>query len=180
MVVDASHPYAAVISENCQEVCRSFGIIYLRYERPEATLPEYSRLFQVSNYEQAAKLAAGLGQVIFLTIGSHNLAYFTKEPLLGRSKLIARVLPELAVLAECGRIGFGPDKIIAMQGPFSQGLNMEMFKAVKAEVLVTKNSGLIGGGKEKFAATTELGMSIIVIARPSVVYSIRCLRQKQY
>ncbi|WP_312560300.1 precorrin-6A/cobalt-precorrin-6A reductase, partial [Anaerospora sp.] len=70
MVVDASHPYAANASQNAMTACRDAGLPYIRYERPAVPLPEYERLYEVYDAAQAAKTAAKLGNIVFLTTGS--------------------------------------------------------------------------------------------------------------
>ena len=68
------------------------------------------------------------------------------------------------------RLGLSPKQIVAMQGPFSQALNREMFRQYRADVIVTKNSGAIGGTDTKIAAAVELGLPVVVIDRPVLAY----------
>jgi len=188
-VVDASHPYAAAVSRNAQTACEALGLPYLRFERPPpphpendphihaaapphaAPLPEYGRLFLAADAAGAARLAAGLGKVVFLATGSRTLAAFKNEPLLAGCRLIARVLPEPEVIAACRRLGFAPADIVAMQGPFSHQLNVALFREYGADVIVTKNSGLVGGTASKISAAQELGLALVVIGRPVAEYS---------
>ncbi|EAX47823.1 precorrin-6x reductase [Thermosinus carboxydivorans Nor1] len=170
LVVDASHPYAAGASENAIAACQRAGVPYLRYERPGTPLPRYERLYVADNAAAAARMAAQLGRTIFLTVGSRALALFKQEPLLRSHRLVARVLPDPTVMAECLQLGFSPRDIIAMQGPFSHELNVAMFRDCGAEVVVTKNSGAIGGTDTKFSAAMELGLSLVVIDRPRIDY----------
>lgn len=170
-VIDASHPYAAAVSSNAQEACEALGLPYLRYERPPAPLPVYDKLYHAADATEAARLAAGLGKVVFLATGSRTLAVFKNEPLLAGHRLIARVLPEPEVVTVCRRLGFAPGDIVALQGPFSHSLNVALFREYAAEVIVTKNSGLVGGADSKFSAAQELGLSLVVIDRPVAHYS---------
>lgn len=165
-VVDASHPYATGVSDNVLAACRECGVPYLRYERPAVPLPDYDRLHVVADAQEAAKAAASLGRVIFLTTGSRTLPVFKKEPLLEGHLLIARVLPEPQVIAECLALGFTPGEIVALKGPFSHEFNVALFKEYGSEVIVTKNSGLVGGSDSKFSAAMELGLPLVVIDRP--------------
>jgi precorrin-6A/cobalt-precorrin-6A reductase len=171
LIIDASHPYAANVSRNAMLACQAKGIFYLRYERPATMLPAYQHLYLVSDYTQAAQTAAKLGNIIFLTTGSRMLKAFKAEPLLASHRLIARVLPDPAVLVECLAMGFKPRDIVALQGPFSHELNVALFKAYAADVIVTKNSGEIGGSDTKFTAAVALTLPLVVIDRPAVQYS---------
>lgn len=169
-VVDASHPYAVNVSKNAMQVCSTLSIPYIRYERKSTELPPYDRFFFVSNYEEAARKTASLGDCVFLTTGSRNLKVFAEEPLLQNHTVIARVLPETEVIAECMRLGFTPKTLIAMQGPFSHTMNIEMYKKYAADVIVTKNSGTVGGTDTKITAAIALGLPVVIIERPQLTY----------
>lgn len=169
-VVDASHPYAINVSQNAMQACASTNTHYIRYERPAAVMPLHERLHVVNDYKQAIELTAALGKVVFLTTGSRHLKLFKDAPCLQKHRLIARVLPEPDVLTECIDMGFLPKDIVAMQGPFSHELNLVLFKEFQAEVVVTKNSGQIGGSDTKITAAMALGLPIVVIDRPAIDY----------
>lgn len=169
LFVDASHPYAVKVSQNAMNACRRLNLPYIRYERCESLLV-YDKLYLVSSYDDAAHKAAELGKNIFLTTGSRNLSAFIKAPCLAEHTLTVRVLPVPEVIDACGKMGFTPKNIIAMQGPFSIDLNKELFKQYKADVIVMKNSGPIGGTDTKLAAAVQLSLPIVVIERPKLEY----------
>lgn len=169
LLVDASHPYAANVSTNAIEACAALGVPYIRYERDLSAL-DYDRTMVVHSYAEAAEVAASLGRKIFLTTGSRNLDKFVHSPALQNCELTARVLPTAEVIALCEDLGFDAGHIVALQGPFSMELNAELFRKYEAEVIITKNSGTIGGTDTKFAAAAELGLPIVVIDRPKLEY----------
>lgn len=171
MVVDASHPYAVNVSQNAMFACKTTGIHYVRYERPSIPLPVYEGLHVVHDYDQAIQVVATLGKVVFLTTGSRHLKLFKAASCLQGHRLIARVLPEPSVLQECLDLGFLPKDIVAVQGPFSHGLNMALFKEYQTEVIVTKNSGQVGGSDTKITAAMALGLPLVLIDRPVIQYS---------
>lgn len=166
MIVDATHPYAVNVSRNAVQVAETLHIPCLRYERPGSELPVYEKLIVAPDMQQAAKLAVDLGKTVFLTTGSHSLPVFRAAAAGNDCRLIARVLPQPDVIAACIENGFSPADIIAAQGPFSRELNRELFRAYGADVVVTKNSGAIGGTDAKIAAAIELGLIIVVVQRP--------------
>lgn len=170
--VDASHPYAVHVSENAMAACHALSIPYLRYERSLTELREAAPadIICVHSYEEAAVRAAKCGRVVFLTTGSRNLQRFTEAPALADCTIVARVLPTAEVLALCEKLGLQPKQVVAMQGPFSKELNYEMFRQYKADVIVTKNSGAIGGTDTKIEAAAELGIPVVVIDRPVLPY----------
>ncbi|HWR40041.1 MAG TPA: precorrin-6A reductase [Patescibacteria group bacterium] len=170
LVVDASHPYAVNVSHNAMAACAQTGAAYLRFEREETALPADDKIRRVADARQAAQVAAGLGNVVFLTTGSHLLPVFKAEPALADCRLIARVLPQPDVIAACSALGFAPKDLVAMQGPFSHQMNVAMFRHYGAEVVVTKNSGHTGGTDSKLTAARELGLFVVVIDRPRPDY----------
>lgn len=170
MVVDASHPYAVNVSQNSMLACEATGIHYLRYERPTAAMPVYEGLHVVNDYQQAIEKAASLGKCMFLTTGSRHLKLFKNASCLEHHRIIARVLPEPSVLIECIDLGFSPKDIVAIQGPFSHELNMALFKEYQADVIVTKNSGQVGGSDTKITAAMALGLPLVIIDRPTIEY----------
>ena len=156
--VDATHPYAVNVSRNAMTACAAEGIPYIRFER-DLTDISYEHVHLVHSYEEAAE-----------TAGSRNLERFVRAEPLADSTLIARVLPTADVIALCEGLGLTPAQIIAMQGPFSRELNRAMYEKYKADVIVTKNSGTIGGTDAKFQAAEDLGLPVIVIDRPVLDY----------
>lgn len=168
LIVDATHPYARVITETAWSAAQAKGIPYIRYERPQAAAgtDKDLGLYLAGDYEEAAETAAGLGETIFLTIGSRNLAPFVQVARRSGKKIAARVLPDAAVLAQCAELGMSPKEIIAVQGPFSREMNLAMFREYKADVLVTKDSGSTGGTDTKLAAAAVLNLPVVMVVRP--------------
>lgn len=166
-LVDASHPYAKNISTNAIAAAQAAQIFYVRYEREEVNF-EYEKIFRVENYEEAALKASELGKNIYLTTGSRNLKIFVD--LLKNCNLTVRILPTAEVLSQCEALGLTPKQIVAIQGPFSTKLNAELFKHAKAEVIVTKNSGQLGGADTKLSAAKILNLPVVMIDRPKIFY----------
>ena len=169
ILVDASHPYAVNVSENAMSACHRSNVKYIRYERQSVSI-DYDKIFRVESYEEAAVKAAELGKNIFLTTGSRNLNKFVNSPALRDCNLTARILPTSEVLSQCEELGFNPKNIVALQGPFSTELNMELFKSYNAEVIVSKESGKIGGADTKLTAAKKLNLPVVLIDRPKIKY----------
>ncbi len=169
LMVDASHPYAENVSRNAMAACHAANVPYLRYERPDTPVT-YRKVYPVGDYQEAAGKASELGRNIFLTTGSRNLKIFAEASCLKDCVLTVRVLPSAGVLSECEALGFAPKQIVAMQGPFSQSLNEELFRQYHAEVIVTKNGGKIGGADTKLAAAEAMGLPVVMIERPKLTY----------
>ena len=171
-VVDATHPYADNASKNGIEACDRTGIKYIRFEREEEHLPVSDLIVNVANFEEAAEKAFSLGKRVFLTTGTKELKVFVEYSKRFNGILIVRTLPWVQSINHCLSNGIPPDRIIAMQGPFSKDLNKALFKEHDAEVVVTKESGEAGGVLEKVDAAIELGIPIVIIKRPILNYPL--------
>ena len=163
LVLDATHPYAALVTENIQKACGSAGIPCWRVLRDQG---EKSRsAVYVDNIDQAVEYLKGTKGNILLTTGSKELAAFThlrdyKE------RLFARVLSLPSVLETCRTLGIEGKHLIGMQGPFSTELNAAMLRQFQCSYLVTKDSGDAGGFQEKIDAALSCGAVPVIIGRP--------------
>lgn len=163
LVVDATHPYAAEVTENLVQACRETKTEYLRLLREKSAVTE-DAVF-VPDVAGAVEYLNKTEGNILLTTGSKELAAFTE--LNGYAERIyARVLPLATSLQLCQAAGLLPSHILAMQGPFSEEMNMAMLHAVNARYMVTKDTGRTGGFEEKIAAAGKAGTIPIVIGRP--------------
>jgi len=167
LLVDATHPYAQEISSLAVEVCREKGIRYIRYQRPSSKVRESPLIHYAGSYESAAQKAAALGRVIFLATGSKTLGIFVAEAQSRGCRVIARLLPTSKELEKCFQFGLTPADVVAMQGPFSQELNVALLRHYKADVLVTKDGGAPGGMEEKLNAALETGIPVVIVERPT-------------
>lgn len=167
LVIDATHPYAGLVTSMAWQTAQEMQVPFIRYQRPPvAESTGYPKVYSAVNYEEAAVIAKDLGEIIFLTIGSKNLKPFVEMGRKSGRRIIARVLPEPRVLVECAAIGVASRDLIAVQGPFSTEMNIAMLKEFKAGVLVTKDSGKTGGTDTKLEAAARLGIPVVVVGRP--------------
>lgn len=166
MVIDATHPYAVLVSQTLRSVCGELHIEYVRLLREQAAdLTENAAVHLVDDMESAAGLAQQMSGNIFLTTGSKELAVFA-QAISDRSRLYVRVLPSIESMEICEQAGISGKQLICMQGPFSEALNQAMYEHTDAQILVTKESGQPGGFADKLQAALARGMQCIVIRRP--------------
>ncbi len=164
-VIDATHPYAAVVSENARQACLATGVLLSRYQRPtHLDQVSHPRLHKVATIEQACAIACALGPRILLTTGSKDLAAWRAG--LPEKILLARVLPVASVLAECEALGFGVETLFALKGPFSAEFNEAFYRFCAADVVITKESGAEGGYLDKVRPALDAGLDCIVLTRP--------------
>ena len=168
-IVDASHPYAAEASSNAIRACRLANVPYYRFERA-CTLTEDKNIIWAGDSRQAAEKADEFDGNIFLTVGSNNIEVFAGTIRNPKHRLFARVLPQSEVILRCEQAGLDASSIIAVKGPFSREMNIEMLKHCKAAVMVAKDSGAEGGTPQKLLACAELGIPVIMVRRPELGY----------
>lgn len=163
LVVDATHPYASVVTENIRSACRQTQTEYLRLNRAGQGIEEDA--VYVSDISQAVDYLNQKQGNILLTTGSKELSKFTGIRDFS-SRVYARVLPMVASLELCQKAGVKPDHILAMQGPFSVEMNLAMLADTGAKFLVTKDSGANGGFAEKQLAARQAGVTQVILGRP--------------
>ena len=166
LVVDATHPYASVVTENIRTACTGANTEYLRLLRSGADAQENA--VYVDDISGAVEYLNRTDGPILLTTGSKELQKFTGIRNF-ESRVYARVLPMEESLQLCQKAGLKPSHIIAMQGPFSREMNVAMLKSIGAKTLVTKDSGTKGGFAEKIEAAWDVGAKPVIIGRPPQV-----------
>lgn len=162
MVIDATHPYAEIVTQNIKESCTRTGTEYRRLIRDSESI---DGAMLVRDIAEAVSCINSIQGNVLLTTGSKELEKFTDiEGFTDR--VYARVLPMVESVGMCEKAGLKPSHIIAMQGPFTKQMNVATMKSIGASVMVTKESGASGGFYEKTQAAEEAGAKLIVIGRP--------------
>lgn len=165
-VIDATHPYASVISENARNACIKTNTAYLRLLRSETGSNIYNDGIKIfPDALQAAKYLDKTTGRILLTTGSKELPVFCGG-ISDKNRITARVLPSAKAIEACNNTGLEGKQIIAMHGPFSREVNIAIIKQTGAAFIVTKESGNAGGFQEKIDAARETGTEVILIKRP--------------
>ncbi|MCQ2552762.1 MAG: precorrin-6A reductase [Clostridia bacterium] len=163
MVLDATHPYADIVTKNIKKACDETDTVYQRVLRSASEIANED--VYVADIASAVEFLNTTEGNILLTTGSKELMkYIELKDFTERA--YARVLPMDASLVECEKAGLKPSHIIAMQGPFSYDMNLAMLKFINAAYLVTKDGGSTGGFAEKAAAAKAMGAKLVVIGRP--------------
>ena len=163
LVIDATHPFAMEVSKNIRTMCEKADIPCVRVLREGAAGGENA--VWVKNIREAAAYLADKKGNILITTGSKELDPYTQIPDY-RRRCFLRVLSTKEAVEHAVEKGFEGKHLIAMQGPFSEGMNEQLLSHVKARYLVTKDSGKIGGFQEKMEAARKAGAVPVVIGRP--------------
>lgn len=166
VLVDASHPFANEISANAEEASVLAGVRYIRYARPETEFLANHLVELADTFKTAAYRACEKGKTIFLTTGSKTALLFYNTARQMCRRLVIRVIPDPITIKKLLDMGVSPADVVAMHGPFSEEMNISLLKHYRAEVMVAKDSGLVGGLNEKISAATKVGIPLIIIKRP--------------
>jgi len=157
-VIDATHPFAGVISRNGAEACDSLGLPRLMLVRPRWKKEKADDWRRVSDLGAAAELLPSLSKRPFLTIGRQGLAPFANCV---TAHFVVRMLekpPEPLQLNDC--------EIVIGRPPFSVVDEVTLLEKHGIDALVTKESG--GAATEsKIVAARSLKLPVILIERPA-------------
>ena len=186
-IIDASHPFAVAVSELAVSTAKQHQIPYLRYERPSLKKPDTAPGNQpkiaaqphpqpkpsqaIFHLKDVPDLLAGdylTGQRVLLTIGYRLLSLFHAWH--DRAELFARILPSTTALQAALAAQFTNDRLIAIRPPISAALEKALWQQWNISTVVTKASGTAGGEDVKQQVAKDLGVTLIVIDRPSIAY----------
>lgn len=163
LVIDATHPYAQVVTSFLKAASNKVKVTYLRFSRAEVEFDRNLVEYAKDQYD-AGKILNKSEEKFLLTTGAKEVsAYKNVRDLENRG--VARVLPTVESIESCLKAGILQKHIICMQGPFSHEMNIATMEQFGCKILVTKITGRAGGFKEKVALATE-GYKVIVIGKP--------------
>lgn len=124
LVLDATHPFARIVSENIKDACAAcripcFRILrdYTKSRRAGGAGTGSSPVF-VDSVEEAVEFLKGTQGHVLVTTGSKELSKYKALPD-WEERIYARVLSLPQVVSDCGDLGFYGNHLMAMQGPFS-------------------------------------------------------------
>lgn len=164
-VIDATHPFARIVTGQIKEACELEGIMYRRVLREQTLCADEGAAVCVKSVEEAVDYLSRTTGNILITTGSKELHLYTALADY-KERCYARVLSTRAALETSISLGFEGSHLIGMQGPFSAEMNEAMIRQTNAAYLVTKESGSTGGFPEKALAARKTGAVLVVIGRP--------------
>lgn len=158
-VIDATHPFAAEMSRNAVAACAATGTALIALERaPWERMPD-------DNWIEVANVAAAAGALpdrrahVFLAIGRQHLAPFAAKP--------QHAYTLRFVDAPDGALPLPDASVIVSRGPFTLAGDLDLLRSRGIEWIVARNSGGTGA-RAKIDAARQLGLPVVMIARPDL------------
>jgi precorrin-6A/cobalt-precorrin-6A reductase len=159
VLIDATHPYAAVMSDSAARAVELIDVQLLALRRPPWVAVTGDRWIEVADAQHAVAALGKEPRRVFLALGRQELAPFRQAPqhhYLIRS--VDPVSPPLAVPHATYVTG---------RGPFSEVEDRGLLRENRINAIVCKNSG----GEAtygKIAAARSLQIEVIMIKRPTL------------
>lgn len=173
LLIDATHPFAARISENAANAARTTNTPILVLTRKPWTRQDGDRWIEVANNVEAVTALGEPPRRVFLTIGRLGVGDFRTAP---QHHYLIRTIDAPAPA------DMPPDhRLILARGTFAFDDEVALMRAEQIDLLVTKNSG--GDATyAKISAARALRIPVIMVTpprRPDVpeVYTVDdCMR----
>ena len=156
-LVDATHPFAAQMSQHAAQAAGMSGVPLIAIRRPPWIAGPGDRWTMVADMREAAAALGTRPRRVFLTVGRQELAPFRAAP---QHDYVIRSIdpPPPQSLPPCARV-------IAARGPFAVEAERALLAELGIAVIVTKNSGGEATAG-KLAAARALGLEMVMVARP--------------
>jgi precorrin-6A/cobalt-precorrin-6A reductase len=153
-VIDATHPFAATMTEHAVAAAREVGVPLLILRRRGWAAGPGDDWHWVDTPDAAAELLPTLGSRAFLTIGRQGLATFSDT---GVWTLARCVDPPEPRPTWC--------TLLLARGPYDVAGELDLMRRHAIDVLVTKDSGG-PATSAKLTAARQLHRPVILIRRP--------------
>jgi precorrin-6A/cobalt-precorrin-6A reductase len=158
-VIDATHPFAAEMSRNAVEACAATGVPLLALERSPWRKRPGDNWIEVSDFAAAVAALPAQRTRVFLAIGRQHIAPFAAKP---QHHYTLRFVD-----APEGALPLPDAEVIVSRGPFTYEGDRALMQSHGIKWLVARNSGG-DGARAKIDAARELGLPVIMIARPDL------------
>lgn len=170
ILVDATHPFASHITQTSTSIAKELEMPYIRFERPTTNLEEVdtSHIHYANSFDEAGKLIESEfseGNVLHFA-GANTMEDVLKHVSVDR--FYPRILKVESSIEKCEKLGIDLSHIIAMKGAASLEENIELIEKYDAGVMITKESGEVGGVIEKINAANQKDIAVVMIQRPKI------------
>jgi precorrin-6A/cobalt-precorrin-6A reductase len=155
VLVDATHPYAAIISRNASEAVQGSNAALMRFERVAWTMVKGDNWISVESLGEAAAFLPD-GAKVFITTGRKELAPFLERG--GVSGVIRTVEPPENTMPPNWRV-------ILDRPPHCVERELTLLQQESFSHIISKNAGGTAT-RAKLEAARELGLPVVMVQRP--------------
>ncbi len=156
-LIDATHPYASIISENAAAAARKAAVPFVALRRPPWIAVAGDRWIEVSDARAAVDAIGRERRNVFVALGRNELAPFASAP---QHRYLIRSVDPVDPPLPLPHVTY-----ITARGPFSEANDRALMTQHKIEVVISKNSGG-SAAYGKIAAARALGIEVIMLRRP--------------
>lgn len=159
LLVDATHPFAAVLPFHAEAAARTAGVPRLRLLRPPWSAGPGDEWHEVADLDAAAAAVDRLGAgTAFLTTGRHEVAPFAR---LAGARFVLRAIDPPTDLP----LAADDVTVVLDRGPFDVDAEEALLRTHAVDVVVTRNSGG-SATAAKLVAARRLGLPVVLVSRP--------------
>ena len=156
-MIDATHPYARVISENAMEAARRTAVPFIALRRPPWNKLPGDRWIEVEDSAAAVSAIGDESRRVFVALGRNELAPFAGAP---QHRYLIRSVDPIEPPLPLPEVIY-----VTARGPFGEAADRALLQAHAIELVISKNSGG-SAAYGKIAAARALGLGVIVLRRP--------------
>jgi precorrin-6A/cobalt-precorrin-6A reductase len=156
-LIDATHPYAAVISANAAAAARRAEVPRVTLRRPPWVAVAGDCWIEVDGVHQAVRALGETPRRVFVTLGRNELAPFNNAP---QHHYLIRSVDPVDPPLPLPHVSY-----VIGRGPFAEADDRALMSAHRIEIVIAKNSG--GAATYgKIVAARALGLEVIMPRRP--------------
>ena len=157
-IVDATHPYANIISANAATSARHAGVPLIVLRRPPWRAVAGDRWIEAGDVADAVRRLGERPRRVFVTLGRTELEPLTTAP---QHLYLIRSVDPVEPPLPLPRVSYVTDR-----GPFSAADDRTLMSAHAIDAVIAKNSGG-AASYGKIAAARALGIEVIILRRPA-------------
>jgi precorrin-6A/cobalt-precorrin-6A reductase len=156
-LIDATHPYANVISANAVAAAHRSNVPLVTLRRPPWVAVSGDRWIEVGDVREAVRALGQTPRRVFVALGRNELKPFGAAP---QHYYLIRSVDPVDPPLPLPHVGY-----VTGRGPFSEADDHALMTEHRIDVVVAKNSG--GAATYgKIAAARALGIDVIMLRRP--------------
>jgi len=158
-IIDATHPFAAQISQKAMQAAKIAQIRYCALTRPHWQAEPQDSWYHLASLDEAVSwLEHRPALRVMLAIGRQNLGMFES---LHQHYFLLRLVD-----APASPPLFAKFDMVISRGPFSYGADLALLQRHQINTIICKNSGGTGA-RAKLDAARQLGLDVVMIDRPA-------------